>query len=88
MHARWWGRAAAVGLVVLRVVRGGCVGGGSQTVCFDPCADPFMNKRSGCGPAGAQRDGAQSRCKAPQSRRVFPHTLTSEGPANTTASAA
>lgn len=83
MHARWWGEGGGGGRA-----GAGEGGGGSQTVCFDPCADPFMNKRSGCGPAGAQRDGAESRCKAPQSRRVFPHTLTSEGPANTTASAA
>lgn len=53
-----------------------CVAG-SQTVCFDPCVDPFMNKRSGCGPAGAQRDrprAAEKPCRA----TISSHTLTSE----------
>lgn len=35
---------------------------GSQTVCFDPCVAPVMNKKSGCG----------SRSEAPQSQRLFP----------------
>lgn len=53
-----------------------CVAG-SQTVCFDPCVDPFMNKRSGCGPAGAQRDGPRAAAK-PCRATISSHTLTSE----------
>ncbi|CAB1417824.1 unnamed protein product [Pleuronectes platessa] len=50
---------------------------GSQTVCFDPCFDPFMNERSGCGPVGAQRDRPRAAAK-PCRATISSHTLTSE----------
>lgn len=50
---------------------------GSQTVCFDPCADPVMNKTSGCGPDAAQRDRRRAAAK-PCRATISSHTLTSE----------
>lgn len=50
---------------------------GSQTVCFDPYADPVMNKTSGCGPDTAQRDRPRAAAK-PCRATISSHTLTSE----------
>lgn len=49
----------------------------SQTVCFDPCVDPFMNERNGCGPTRAQRDRPRAAAK-PCRATISSHTLTSE----------